>query len=141
MKRTYILTVLMGLLFIVASCAKDKRIERRLTKKDGKWNIKTMTYQYYADGVQEDSFNFNNAGSFVFDDKGSVIYNYSYDGDSGSQGGTWTNTEDEITMIFDGEVLKMKIEDDSKKEMKLVWTETYPETAESETYTFELERE
>lgn len=131
-------------LFIVfvglSACSKDKRIERRLEKKDGKWNIKSMSYQYFNNNSLEDSFMFTNAGSFVFDDNGSVIYNYDYDGDSGSQSGTWSNTEDEVIMILDGEVLTMKIEEESRKEMTLNWTEEYSATNEKETYIFKLER-
>lgn len=139
MKSKFIYALL--IVFIgLSSCSKDKRIERRLARKDGKWNITSMTYQYYIGNTLMDSEAYTNAGSFVFNDNGSVIYNYSYDGDSGSEGGTWTNTEDDVTMIFDGEVVVMKIDDESKKKMTLNWTEEYPSTGEKETYIYNLER-
>ncbi|MCC6702205.1 MAG: hypothetical protein IT221_11825 [Fluviicola sp.] len=139
--KSKLILMLLSTVFLLGACSKEQRIERWMHRKDGKWSIQSRSYQYFQDGVVMDSDYATNAGSFVFDKNGSVIYNYVDVGESGSQGGTWTNTEDAISFIFNGEVVEMKISDESKKEMTLTWTEDYPSTGEKEVTVFKLARD
>ncbi len=139
--KSKLILMLLATVFVLGACSKEKRVERWMYRKDGKWNIVSQTYQYYDNGTLVDSEAYTNAGSFVFDKKGSVVYNYNYGGDSGSQGGSWSNSKESITFIFDGEVLEMKISDESKKKMTLTWTEDYPSTNEREVYVFHIEKD
>ncbi|TSJ39067.1 lipocalin family protein [Fluviicola chungangensis] len=136
-----ILSLFLVLLIGLSACSKEKRIEKQLIKKDGKWKITSVDYKYYQNNVMESSMNFPNAGTIEFDKKGSFVMVITLNGSPQTVGGTWTNSEDEITIIADGGTTVMKITDGPKKgKMTLEETDYYNDTAEKETYTYYLER-
>jgi len=126
MRTIKVLLPVLMILFVVASCSKEKRIERHLHKGDGKWNITEERSESYVNGTLDEVEVYPNAGSMTFDKKGSIIYTQTYEpGQEDSYGGTWTNTKDEITLIVDSEVLIFKIKEESRKEMVLEYNESY----------------
>jgi hypothetical protein len=126
MKRVLTLTCMILLTGLVTlSCSKEKRIERRLASKSGKWNIETYTYQYYEDGALVESGAYSDIGYFIFDEDGTVVQTYTQDGTTYSYAGTWSNTRDEITFIEDGDATVWKITDYHRNEMTLEFTDVY----------------
>lgn len=124
-----------------SSCSKEKRIERHLVRKEGKWNVDTYDYKYYYNSTYypNDSYTYSSAGNFVFEKNGTYIWTTIMDGDTDASTGTWTNTADEITLVQNSFSLKFKILEESKKEMKLEYTET--DGIEKEVYTLTLKKE
>ncbi len=125
----------------LAACSKEKRVERQLIKKDGKWKITSVDYKYYQNNVLGASMNFPNAGTIEFDKEGSFVMTITLSGSPETSTGTWTNSEDEITVTSNGETTVLKIADGPKKgEMQLEETDYYNSTAEKEVYTYYMER-
>ena len=136
-----ILSLLVILLIGFSSCSKEKRIEKQLIKKDGKWKITSVDYKYYLNNELNYSENYPNAGTIEFDKKGTCILTITLSGSPEVSAGTWTNSEDNITITADGETTVMKITDGPKKgKMTLEETDYYNDTAEKEMYTYYLER-
>lgn len=136
-----ILSLLVLLLIGFSSCSKEKRIEKQLIKKDGKWKITSIDYKYYQNNVLGYSENYPNAGTIEFDKKGTCVVTITLSGSPEANAGTWTNSEDNITITSNGETSVMKITSGPKKgKMTLEQTEYYNDTAEKETYTYYLER-
>nr|WP_294861717.1 hypothetical protein [uncultured Fluviicola sp.] len=131
-----------AVLFIgLASCSKEKRIERQLVKKDGKWKVTSIDYKYYLDNSLQESANFPNAGTIEFSKKGSFVMMLALNGSPETYGGTWTNSKDAITIISDGNTSVLKIVDGPKKDkMSLEETDYYNDTSEKEVYIYHLER-
>lgn len=138
---TKFLFVFAGLFIGLASCSKEKRIENQLIRKDGKWKITSINYNYYADNTLESALVFNNAGTIEFSKKGTFIMTMTLSGSPETSAGTWTNTKENITLVSDGETSVMKISDGPKKnKLVLEQTEYYTSTNEKEVYVFNLER-
>lgn len=125
----------------LASCSKEKRIERQLIKKDGKWKITSVDYKYYVANTLQSSANFPNAGTIEFNKKGSYVMTITLSGSPETSGGTWTNGKDNITLISDGTTSVLKIMEGPKKgKMDLEETDYYNSTGEKEVYTYHLQR-
>jgi hypothetical protein len=127
MKNLKFLPIIMALFFIAASCSKEKQIERRLTSKDGKWNISSYSYTEYVNDVQVGATtSLSNVGTMEFKSGGSGVITFSIPGEPVETSNfTWSNSSDQITVTSDGETSIMKILEQSKKEMKLEQTYTY----------------
>ncbi|WP_343637725.1 hypothetical protein [Fluviicola sp.] len=137
-----------GILFLafvfamgLASCSKEKRIEKNLARKDGKWDVESYEYKYYYNGTYYpyDSFTYTNAGSFVFEKNGTYTWTFIADGESDISTGTWSNSGDELTLVQNSSTVKFKILEESKKKIKIEYTET--DGVEKETYTMTLTRD
>ena len=125
----------------LSSCSKEKRIERQLIKKEGKWKITSIDYKYYFDNELEASANFPNAGTIEFNKGGSVVMTIQLSGTPEVSSGTWTNSKDEIIITTNGEAAVLKIIDGPKKgEMELEQTAYYNDTNEKEVYIYYMER-
>lgn len=125
----------------LAACSKEKKIERALIKKDGKWTITSVDYKYYVNNELQASSNSPNAGTIEFNKKGSFVMTVTLSGSPQNAGGTWTNSEDNITLIANGETTVLKITDGPKKDkMTLVETNYDNSTGEKETLTYYLKR-
>lgn len=125
----------------LAACSKEKKIERALIKKDGKWTITSVDYKYYVNNELQASSNSTNAGTIEFNKKGSFVMTVTLSGSPQNAGGTWTNSEDNITLIANGETTVLKITDGPKKDkMTLVETNYDNSTGEKETLTYYLKR-
>lgn len=136
-----ILSLLVVLLVGFSSCSKEKRIEKQLIKKDGKWKITSVDYKYYLDNELSYSENYPNAGTIEFDKKGTCILTITLTGVAEVTAGTWTNSEDNITITANGETTVMRIVEGPKKgKMDLEETYYYNDTAEKEVYIYHLER-
>ncbi len=125
----------------LASCSKEKRIERNLARKDGKWEVESYEYKYYYNGTfyPYESYTYANAGNFVFEKGGTYTWTFIADGESDVSTGTWSNSGDELTLARNSDVLKFKILEESKKKIKIEYTET--DGIEKETYTLTLKRD
>ncbi len=119
MKKIIILSIASVFVLFAQSCSKEKRIEKSLEKKDGKWNVTKHVYEEYSNGILSDSETYLNAGNIVFDDNGVIIWTLIADGDVETYGGHWTNDDESVTMVIDGEAIKLNIDERSKKELKL----------------------
>ncbi len=144
MKRVLQMSLMVLLVtFVSASCSKEKKIERRLTRKTGKWNIEHYETQFYENGVLVESSSYHDIGYFTFDDDGTVIQTYTQGGTTYTYAGTWSNTENTITFIEDGDAAVWSIKEDSKKEMTIQLIDQYSNggTDYRDEYTIELERD
>ena len=144
MKRIFQLsTMILLTAFVSASCSKETKIERRLTRKTGKWNIEHYETKFYENGMLTENENYHNIGYFTFDDDGTVIQTYTDGGDTYTYAGTWSNTDDKITFIEDGDAAVWSIKEDSKREMTLELVDQYSSggTNYRDVYTIELERD
>ncbi|MEX0968792.1 MAG: hypothetical protein WD077_16295 [Bacteroidia bacterium] len=118
------------------ACSKEKRLEKRLTKKEGVWNITSLEYKYFADGALYEDRTFSNVGSFEFEEtSGTMRLDSALFGDSAmSIPFTWDNTEDMVTVYTaDFDTLAFTVETDEKKEQ--VWfraQEFYNATADED---------
>jgi hypothetical protein len=124
-KAIKITSLFLILVLITAACSKEKRIERRLPRKSGKWNIESYNETDYENGSQVYSETYSNVGNFVFDDDGTVVETYIDGGQTYVYSGSWSNTEDKLTIVEDGDAIVYDIEDFSRKEMTLVYTDQY----------------
>ncbi|MNE62467.1 hypothetical protein D3C87_285160 [compost metagenome] len=127
---------------VLASCSKEKKLEQQLTRKDGKWNAKSVNYKYYVGSSVEEAGNYPATGAIEFKKGGSFFLNISFGaGAYLTSSGTWTNTKDQITIVADGQASVLKVISGPKKG-KLVLEETYadPASNEKETFTYNLER-
>lgn len=142
MKKLAKILFLFAILSVVlAACSKEKKIERALLKKDGKWTITSVDYKYYVNNELQASANYPNAGTIEFNKKGSFVMTVTLSGSPQNAGGTWTNSEDNITLIANGETTVLKITDGPKKDkMTLVETNYDNSTGEKETLTYYLKR-
>lgn len=138
---TKILILLVVFAMGLASCSKEKRIEKNLARKDGKWDVESYEYKYYYNGTffPYDSFTYTNAGNFVFEKNGTYIWTFIADGDTDVSTGTWSNSGDELTLVQNSDALKFKILEESKKKIKIEYTET--DGTEKETYTLTLKKD
>lgn len=126
---------------ILTACSKEKKIERALIKKDGKWTITSVDYKYYVTNELQASSNFPNAGTIEFNKKGSFVMTVTLSGSPQNVGGTWTNSKDNITLIANGETTVLKITNGPKKDkMTLMETNYDNSTGEKETLTYYLKR-
>ncbi len=126
---------------VLTACSKEKNIERQLIKKDGKWQITVVDYKYYVNNELQSSANFPSPGTIEFNKKGTFVMTLTLNGSAEKSGGTWTNTKDNITLIVDGEVTALTINEVPKKnKMKLTETNYDSSTGEKETLTYYLER-
>ncbi|AEA44421.1 hypothetical protein [Fluviicola taffensis] len=138
---TRILVVIVVSFVGLASCSKVKRVENQLTKKEGKWDVKSVDYKYYLDGSVEESDNYPATGTMEFKKNGSFFLNIFLGVVPLTSSGTWTNTEDQITLIANGQPSVLKITDGPKKgKLVLVETYSYPDSNEKETYTYHMEQ-
>ncbi|WP_430404067.1 hypothetical protein [Fluviicola sp.] len=125
----------------LSACSKEKRIERQLIKKEGKWKITSIDYKYYVNNNLQQSSNYPNAGTIEFNKNGTFVMTITVDGSPEVFGGNWTNSKDEVTLISDGEASILKITDGPKKDkMVLEGTEYNNGTGEKDVYTYYLER-
>lgn len=138
---TKLLLVLPFFVLVFTACSKEKRIERHLVRKEGKWNVSTYDYKYYYNNTfyPNESYTYTGAGNFVFEKNGTYIWTTIMDGDTDISTGTWENTADELTLVQNSFALKFKILEESKKEMKLEYTES--DGIEKEVYTLTLEKD
>lgn len=125
MKKLKFLPLIALLLFVSASCNKQKQLEKTLFKKNGTWNINTFTYTGYEDNVLYYNETFSNAGTFVFAENGTGTATFTIDGDTDVNAFTWTNTEDKITIVIDGDAIIFDVKDQSKSTMELENTDSY----------------
>ena len=139
---TKILLVLSVFAIGFAGCSKEKKIERQLVKKEGEWRITSLDYKYYQFNELAYSVNFPNVGTIEFNKNGSVTMTTQLSGSPETAAGTWSNSDDEVVLVIEGETTVMKIAEGPKKgKLELEQTEYYNDTDEKEIYTYYLERE
>lgn len=123
MKKINVLLLLTALLLTASSCSKEKRVEHRLSSKGGKWTITKHTESL---GIGFGSFasygGVSNAGSMQFGKEGDFTWTQTYDGNTEVLTGTWTNNESDVNLVINGEKLVFRIEDGTRKEMRLTRT-------------------
>jgi len=144
MKRILKLTTIVALTALVSfSCTKEKRIERRLSSRTGKWTIEMYKEQEYINGTLNDENTLVNYGTFVFDEDGNIIMTFTQDGDTYTSAGQWSNTKEEVTIIEDGYAYVLKIKESSRKEMTLENVEEYSDGSDNykDVLTFELKKD
>lgn len=87
-------------LLIFTGCSKDKMLEKRIHKKEGKWNIVTLHYTliYQTSGGQQTKIGtINNAGTFTFD-KDNGTYSYEVEGFTRSGSFTWAVDDQKVNI-------------------------------------------
>lgn len=125
----------------LSSCSKEKRIEKHLYSKSGKWNNTLFEYKYYQDGALEDAMTYTNAGFIEFDKGGSYTWTITMDGDATVSNGTWTNTDTQLSLTETGITTVWQILEESKKTLKIEYTEINTEFGEEkEVYTLTFEK-
>jgi len=107
------LVLMLSMVFILASCSKEARFEKRI---DGTWNIAKLSNQTYEDGKLTDDYTFNDIGTITFEKDGTGEMTVILFGTSTSESFTWTATSTHISI--DGD--PMEIIENKKKTQ--VWT-------------------
>lgn len=102
-KSKFLFTAIIILMssFLLTSCSKDKRVERALYKKDGVWNITSVTWTKVIQDISGQSVTQGitaNAGTFSFNKDGSGSYNFTINSDTYSQTFTWTVSNEDISI-------------------------------------------
>ena len=124
-----------------SSCSKEKQIERQLYSKSGKWNNTLYEYKYYYNGALDETTNYVNTGFIEFKKDGTYTWTFTVDGDTDVSSGTWSNTDEQLALIEPGNALTWKILEESKKTLKIEYTETNTEFGdEKEVYTLTFEK-
>lgn len=124
-----------------SSCSKEKRIEKHLYSKSGKWNNTLYEYKYYQDGTLESTTNYTNAGFIEFKENGTYVWTFSADGNTDVSPGTWANTDTQLSLTEGGSTTVWQILEESKKTLKIEYTEISTEFGnEKEVYTLTFEK-
>ncbi len=138
---TKLLLVLSVFAIGFSSCSKEKRIEKQLYSKSGKWNNTLYDYKYYLNGNLDGTAVYTNTGYIEFKKDGTYTWIFTADGDTDVSTGTWSNTEDQLSMIEPGNPLVWKIVEESKKTLKLEYSENSNIIGEErEVYTLTFEK-
>lgn len=124
-----------------SSCSKEKRIEKHLYSKSGKWNNTLYEYKYYLDGTLEDATTYTNAGFIEFKENGTYVWTFAVNGNTDVSPGTWTNTDTQLSLTEGGSTTVWQILEESKKTLKIEYTEINTEFGdEKEVYTLTFEK-
>lgn len=114
MKTLKLFTAFLLVTLVITSCSKENRIEKNLWKKGGDWNINYYSYSYGSDNPTSPIFPvethaYDNCGSFHFGKDGSGTITFTGDGSTETAAFTYSNTENELTIIVDNvaQVYKM----------------------------------
>src|SRR3989344_6649308 len=86
---------------LITSCSKDKKIEKTLHKKEGEWNITSVTWEKVVQDTSGQSINFgttSNAGTFTFDKDGDGNYQYTINGTSRFLAFRWNVHDEKISV-------------------------------------------
>jgi hypothetical protein len=121
MKKISFILALVSISLVIFSCSKEKAIEKSLYKNGGEWNIdiyNTEIFDQAADTLMYSEYT-TNAGSIEFSENGTVIWKITLSETPTYYGGNWINSEDQITMIIDGEVEFYKLVEHSKEKISL----------------------
>jgi len=135
---TKLLLVLSVFALGFSSCSKEKRIEKHLYSKSGKWNNTIYDYKY-NNGSQQYSETFVDAGYIEFEKDGKFTWLFNADGETGTTTGTWRNTDTQLTLVEPDNMVVYEIVEESKDELKLEYTET--DGTEKEVYTLTFKKE
>ena len=104
MKTKFSYLPVIALLFLslfISSCSKDKKIEKALHKKEGEWNITSVTWEKVVQDTSGQSINFgttSNAGTFTFDKDGDGNYQYTINGTSRFLSFRWNVHDEKISV-------------------------------------------
>jgi hypothetical protein len=106
MKKT-IYTICFITLLIISSCSKENRIEKNLWKKGGDWEI-TQYMSWYGSynpsqngGINPTQEYYNDCGKFHFSKDGTGTLNLVIDGDNETWTFHYTNSDKELTLVYD----------------------------------------
>jgi len=130
---------------IFTSCKKETKIERSLWNKGGEWNVEKL-YNKQTSPNPDPSYNFEETiydyGTYSFDKDGSGEYTITVDGDFEEGTFTYSNTEDELTLIIISEPLVYDILEWEKDEMTISITDNFTSNGNpvSATFTYYLKK-
>lgn len=135
-KVTLLLIVLLVTTATITSCKKENRIEKNLWNKGGEWNIESLKSVQVstnsADNFEETVYDY---GTFEFEKDGSGNYEITVNGSNDIGTFTYSNSEDELTLIIDNQARIFEIAEWGKNEMKISIVENFTSSGESITYT------
>ncbi len=121
MKKILFILALISVSLAMFGCSKEKAIEKSLYKKGGEWNIdiyNTEIFDQSTDTMMYSEYT-TNAGSIEFSENGTVIWKITLGETPTYYGGNWINSEDQITMIINGDVEFYKLVEHSKEKISL----------------------
>jgi hypothetical protein len=102
----------------LASCSKEQRMENKLVKGSGVWNIRNAIYNGGPDNPD--------AGTFEFHKDKTIIKTINLWSTTAVDTGTWSNSEDKIHVTWsDGKKIAFDIKKEFKKN-EMTLTESYP---------------
>jgi hypothetical protein len=135
-KVSFLLTVLLVTTAALTSCKKESRIEKNLWNKGGEWNIESVQSVQVstnsADNFEETVYDY---GTFEFEKDGSGNYEITVNGSNDTGTFTYSNSEDELTLIIDNQARIFEITEWEKNEMTISIVENFTSSGESITYT------
>ena len=140
MKRSGLLLLVLVIPALMNSCSKDRRLERRLHSKEGKWNIESLFQGNYESGELINSVSQDEAGFIVFEKNGSVMINLPVNNQYAAIGGTWSNTSDKVMIATAGQGLIFEVSEESKNKMTLTSKVNYNDSVYSTTI-FKIRKE
>ena len=104
----------------LTSCSKETKIEKNLWKKGGEWNIERLDVKQVstdpADNYEETLYNY---GSYKFNEDGSGILTITVDGGVEVETFNYSNTENELVIVYFNGVAQAFDLDWKKNEMTI----------------------
>jgi hypothetical protein len=138
MKRTiyFIVSLLLTTTVVFTSCKKEARIEKNLSNKGGEWNIESLVAsQTSTNPIDNSNETIYNYGTFTFKKDGTGSYTITVDGDFEAGTLTFSNTENELSLIINNQKRVFDIVEWEKNKMKISITENFSSNGESISYT------
>ena len=131
------------LILMIASCSKEKKVSRTLTKKDGSWKISQMDWESVSQDTSGQHINMGSSsdnGTFVFEKDNGGTYSFEAGGNSYNQSFSWSVNEEDISITkisqsfdFSGSITQLAVaftgERIDKKTIRLEGSETYQATS------------
>lgn len=94
--------LLLSCSIFLSNCSKEKKLERALYKKEGVWNITSVTWEKVivnSSGQHVSLGMTANAGTFTFEKDGKGSYNFTVDAATYSRNFTWTVHDETIKIV------------------------------------------
>lgn len=109
---------------VLTACSKEQKIENKLVRGSGKWNIRKLNKSSNSNYIGE----YLDAGSFEFHKDRTIVKILNLWPKTTTETGAWINDEDKITVTWsDGKTTVFYITRDPKKD-KMTLYETYTVT-------------
>lgn len=114
--------------FGLTACSKEKKMEHKLERGSGKWNIKKLNDKVTTSWELHGGDHLD-VGSFEFKKDKTIVKTFGFSQEKTVTTGTWVNDENKITVIWsDGKTNTLFITKKDSKKGKMTLYESYTNT-------------